>query len=99
MKTGMEKDLRVLMFALLSALMLMVSLPLVESTWSGVKAVYSRQDFGLRILRKAMLVGLASQHGTQDLFGLDGQIAGGRRLVWKISEPSISECRGNHDKD
>jgi hypothetical protein len=99
MKICMEKDLRVLMFALLSALMLMVSIPRAESVWSGVKAVYSRQDFGLRILRKAMLVGLAGQHGTQDFFGLDGRIAGGRRLVWKISEPSISECRENQGKD
>jgi hypothetical protein len=95
----MEKDLRVLIFAMLSVLMLMVSLPQAESVWSGVKAVYSRQDFGLRILRKAMLVGLASRHGTQDLFGLDGRIAGGRRLVWKISEPLISESRENHGKD
>ncbi|MDD2659419.1 MAG: hypothetical protein PHY54_07045 [Methylococcales bacterium] len=98
MKICMEKDLRVLIFALLSALMLMVSLPRAESVWSGVKTVYGRQDFGLRILRKAMLVGVASQHGTQDFFGLDGRIAGGRRLVWKISEPLIFECRENHGK-
>ncbi len=99
MKICMEKDLRVLIFALLSALMLMVSLPRAESVWSGVKTVYGGQDFGLRILRKAMLVGLASQHGTQDFFGLDGRIAGGRRLVWKIPAPSISESHDKHGKD
>jgi hypothetical protein len=99
MRIGMEKDLRVFMFALFSVLMLMVSLPLVESVWSGVKTVYSRQDFGLRILRKAMLVGLTSQHGSQDLFGLDGRIAGGRRLVWKTSERTSSECCENQGND
>ena len=99
MKIHLEKDLPVLLFALLSALMLMVSLPLVESAWSGVKDVYSRQDFGLRILRKAMLVGLASQHGTEDMLSLDGRIAGGRRLVWKTSESSLSDCSATRSKD
>lgn len=96
MKIHLEKDLPVL---LLCALMLMVSLPLVESAWSEVKDVYSRQDFGLRILRKAMLVGLASQHGTEDMLSLDGRIAGGRRLVWKTSESSLSDCSATRSKD
>jgi hypothetical protein len=55
MKICLEKDLPVLLFALVSTSTL-ASLPQVESAWLGVKEVYGEQDFGLRILREAMLV-------------------------------------------
>ncbi|MCX7114219.1 MAG: O-antigen ligase family protein [Proteobacteria bacterium] len=54
MRIHFEKDLPVLLFALVSVSAL-ASLPQVESAWSGVKEVYGEQDFGLRILREAML--------------------------------------------
>lgn len=54
MNIRLEKDLPVLLFALVSASTL-ASLPQVESAWSGVKEIYGEQDFGLRILREAML--------------------------------------------
>ena len=54
-----QKDLPVLLVALVSASML-TSLPQVESAWSGVKEVYGEQDFGLRILREVMLVVLVA---------------------------------------
>ena len=54
MKIRLEKDLPVLLFVLVSA-STVASLPQVESAWSGVKEVYGEQDFGLRILREAML--------------------------------------------
>lgn len=59
MKIRLEKDLPVLLFALVSASTL-ASLPQVESAWKGVKEVYGEQDFGLRILREAMLVVLVA---------------------------------------
>ena len=55
MEIRLEKDLPVLLFALVSASTL-ASLPQVESAWTGVKEVYGEQDFGLRILREIMLV-------------------------------------------
>lgn len=55
MQIRFERDLPVLLFALVSASTL-ASLPQVESAWTGVKEVYGEQDFGLRILREAMLV-------------------------------------------
>jgi len=55
MRIHFEKDLPVLLFALVSASTL-ASLPQVESAWTGVKEVYGEQDFGLRILREVMLV-------------------------------------------
>ena len=55
MKLCLEKDLPVLLFALVSA-STVAALPQVESAWQGVKEVYGEQDFGLRILREAMLV-------------------------------------------
>ncbi|MCD2452295.1 O-antigen ligase family protein [Methylicorpusculum oleiharenae] len=55
MRISFEKDLPVLLFALVSASTL-ASLPQVESAWNGVKEVYGEQDFGLRILRELMLV-------------------------------------------
>ena len=76
MKMRFEKDLPVLLFALLSVSTL-ASLPQAESAWAGAKAVYSEQDFGLRILREAMLVALANPHGAQEPAGLDGRISGG----------------------
>lgn len=54
MQLRLEKDLPVLLFALVSASTL-ASLPQVESAWTGVKEVYGEQDFGLRILRELML--------------------------------------------
>jgi hypothetical protein len=55
MEIRLEKDLPVLLFALVSASTL-ASLPQVESAWTGVKEVYGEQDFGLRILREVMLM-------------------------------------------
>ncbi len=54
MRLHFEKDLPVLMFALVSVSAL-ASLPQVQSAWSGIKEVYGEQDFGLRILREVML--------------------------------------------
>ncbi|MGZ8153234.1 MAG: O-antigen ligase family protein [Methylovulum sp.] len=54
MRIRLEKDLPVLLFALVCASTL-ASLPQVESAWKGVKEIYGEQDFGLRILREAML--------------------------------------------
>ena len=59
MNIRLEKDLPVLLFALVSASTL-ASLPQVESAWTGVKEVYGEQDFGLRILREAMLLVLVA---------------------------------------
>jgi len=59
MEIRFEKDLPVLLFALVSASTL-ASLPQVESAWTGVKEVYGEQDFGLRILREVMLVVLVA---------------------------------------
>ena len=59
MKLRFEKDLPVLLFALVSVSTL-ASLPQVESAWTGGKEVYGEQDFGLRILREAMLAVLVA---------------------------------------
>jgi hypothetical protein len=59
MEIRLEKDLPVLLFALVSTSTL-ASLPQVESAWTGVKEVYGEQDFGLRILREVMLVVLVT---------------------------------------
>jgi len=59
MRIHFEKDLPVLLFALVSASTL-ASLPQVESSWLGVKEVYGEQDFGLRILREVMLAVLVA---------------------------------------
>ena len=59
MELRFEKDVPVLLFALVSA-SIVASLPQVESAWTGVKEVYGEQDFGLRILREAMLVVLVA---------------------------------------
>lgn len=98
MKIHIEKKLPVLLVALASASML-AFLPQAESAWSGVKEVYSKQDFGLHILREAMLIGLASHSEPQELFGLDDRLAGDGRLVWKTSEPSLSVCCETHGRD
>jgi hypothetical protein len=55
MRIRLEKDLPVLLFALVCA-STVAALPQVESAWKGVKEVYGQQDFGLRILRELMLV-------------------------------------------
>lgn len=54
MQIRLEKDLPLLLFLLVSAATV-AALPQVESAWKGVKEVYGQQDFGLRILREAML--------------------------------------------
>ncbi|MDP3330866.1 MAG: O-antigen ligase family protein [Methylococcaceae bacterium] len=51
MRIRLEKDLPVLLFALVSA-STVAALPQVESAWLGIKEVYGEQDFGLRILRE-----------------------------------------------
>jgi hypothetical protein len=98
MKIYFEKNLLVLLFVLVSASTL-VSLPKVELALTGVKEVYSKQDFGLRILRKAMLVGLASQHGGLEPLAMNGRITGDGRLVWKTSGSSLSACCENRERD
>lgn len=55
MRIRLEKDLPVLLFALVCA-STVAALPQVESAWKGVKEIYGQQDFGLRILREAMLL-------------------------------------------
>jgi len=50
----LEKDLPVLLFTLVST-SIVAALPQVQSAWLGIKEVYGEQDFGLRILREAML--------------------------------------------
>lgn len=55
MRIRLEKDLPVLLFALICA-STVAALPQVESAWQGVKEVYGQQDFGLRILREIMLL-------------------------------------------
>jgi len=54
MKLRLEKDLPVLLFALVCA-STVASLPQVESAWAGIKEVYGEQEVGLRILREALL--------------------------------------------
>ena len=54
MQIRLEKDLPVLLFVLVCA-STVAALPQVESAWKGVKEVYGEQDFGLRILREALL--------------------------------------------
>lgn len=55
MRIRLEKDLPFLLFALVCA-STVAALPQVQSAWQGVKEVYGQQDFGLRILREAMLL-------------------------------------------
>jgi hypothetical protein len=98
MKIHFEKKLPVLLFALASASTL-ASLPQAESAWTGVKAVYGEQDFGLRILREAMLVTLTNGHGAQSPVSLDGRISGNGKLVWKTPESSLSACCETHGRD
>jgi hypothetical protein len=98
MKMHFVKELPILLFAMASASTL-ASLPQVESAWTGVKTVYSERDFGLHILRKAMLVGLSSRHGIQEPLGLDGRVLGCGRLVWKMPESSLSACCEVHGRD
>lgn len=50
----LEKDLPILLFTLVGT-SIVAALPQVQSAWSGIKEVYGEQDFGLRILREAML--------------------------------------------
>jgi len=59
MRIRLEKDLPVLLFALVSA-STVAALPQVESAWLGIKEVYGEQDFGLRILRELMLLVLVA---------------------------------------
>jgi len=97
MKIVFTKDLPLLLLVLAS-LSTLVYLPRVESVWTEMKLVYSEQDFGLSILRGAMLVGLASQDVAQEHLVLDGRIDGGGRMVWKTSESSLSYCCEIHGR-
>ena len=92
------KNLPVLLFALLVSAPALASLPQVESAWTGVKDVCGKQDFGLHILRKAMLVGLASQQGTLNPVRLEGRIVSGGG-VWKTQGSSLTACCGSHGND
>lgn len=67
MNIRLEKDLPVLLFALVCASTL-ASLPQVESAWLGIKEVYGEQDFGLRILRELMLLVLILYAGLEPRF-------------------------------
>ncbi len=97
MKIHIEKKLPILLLALISSSTL-ASLPHAESAWTSMKAVYSEQDFGLRILRGAMLVALTSGHGIQKPVSLDGRISSDGRLVWKMPEASLSACCESDEK-
>jgi hypothetical protein len=50
-----ETSLPLLLFLLVS-MSAVATLPQVQSTWEGVREVYTEQDFGLRLLREAMLI-------------------------------------------
>ncbi len=50
-----ETSLPLLLFLLVS-MSTVATLPQVQSTWEGAREVYGEQDFGLRLLREAMLV-------------------------------------------
>ncbi|UOA10449.1 hypothetical protein [Methylobacter sp. S3L5C] len=97
MKIQIKKNLSMLLFALTSTSTL-ASLPIAEATWTGVKAVYSEQDFGLSILREAMLVALISQDGTAKPVNLNGRISSDGRLVWKTPKASLSACCESDEK-
>lgn len=99
MKKHYQKDFPALLFALLASVSILASLPHAESAWSGVKAVYGEQDFGLHILRKAMLMTLANQQGIQNPVGWDGRISEGGKLVWKTQESSLYACCGTQGRD
>jgi hypothetical protein len=92
MKISNQKNLPVLLFALLASASTLASLPQVDSAWTGLKEVYSMQDFGLHILRRAMLVSLASQNRDQHPVSLDGRILEGGKRVWKTPGSSLSAC-------
>jgi hypothetical protein len=97
MKIAIKKKLSILLFALTSTSTL-ASLPIAKATWTGVKAVYSEQDFGLSILREAMLVALISQDGVAKPINLSGRISSDGRLVWKTPEASLSACCESNEK-
>ena len=98
MKIRFQKGLPVLLFALLVSAPTLASLPQVEAAWTGVKDVCGKQDFGLHILRKAMLVGMASQQGVQNFIRLDGRITSGGG-VWKTQGSSLTACCGSQGND
>lgn len=64
MRLRIERDLPILLFALVSASAL-ASLPQMESAWNGVREVYGEQDFGLRILRELMLLAVIAYAALQ----------------------------------
>ena len=97
MKIPVEKKLSILLFTLISTSTL-ASLPIAESAWTGVKAVYSEQDLGLSILREAMLAALINQYGAIKTVNPNGPISSAGRLVWKIPEASLSACCENDVK-
>lgn len=77
MKVRYQKDLQVLLFTLLSGASVLVSLPRIEWAWIGLKTVCIEQDFGLSVLREAMLMAMDSGAGDSAI-SLDGR-------VWKTS--------------
>lgn len=99
MKIHYQKDLPALLLALLASASTLASLPQVESAWTGVKDIYAEQDFGLHILRKAMVVALAGQQGNENPVGWDGRISEGGRLVWKTQGSPLSACCGTNRGD
>ena len=99
MKIRYQKDFPVLLFSLLVFVSTLVFLPQAESAITGVQDVYREQDFGLHILRKAMLVSLASQQGTENPGGWNGRISESGRLVRLTQGSSLSGCCGTHKSD
>ena len=98
MKIRYQKNFPVLLFSLLVFVSTLVFLPQAKSAITGVQDVYREQDFGLHILRNAMLVGLASQQGAQNPVRLDGRIVSGGG-VWKTQGSSLTACCGSHGND
>jgi hypothetical protein len=92
MKIRYQKNFPVLLFSLLLFVTTLVFLPQAEPAIRGVQDVYREQDFGLHILRKAMLVSLASQQGAENPGGWNGRISESGRWVRLTPGSSIAAC-------
>jgi hypothetical protein len=92
MKIRYQKKFPVLLFSLLVFVSTLVFLPQAESAITGVQDVYREQDFGLHILRKAMLVSLASQQGAENPGGWNGRISERGRLVRRTQGSPLAAC-------
>jgi hypothetical protein len=77
MKVGYQKELQVLLFIVLTGAVALVSLPRIDWAWTGLKTVRVERDFGLSVLREAMLMAMDSGAGDNAI-SLDGR-------VWKTS--------------